>query len=63
MSLGLAMHQFATVARGTKYSKKWRNVANGLQPKNGCMQRFSPLCLKNLIVMVFISSLARHPIT
>ena len=23
MSLGLAMHQFATVAGGTKYSKKW----------------------------------------
>ena len=46
MSLGLAMHQFATVARGTKYSKKWCNVANGLQPKNGCMLRFSPLCLK-----------------
>ena len=43
MSLGLAMHQFATVARGTKYSKKWCNVANGLQPKKWLHAAVFPL--------------------
>ena len=64
MSLGLAMHQFATVARGTKYSKKWcvQMVCN---PKMVACCGFHPFISlsENLIVMVFISSLARHPIT
>ena len=59
MSLGLAMHQFATVARGTKYGKKLQMVCNN--PK--MVAAISPLVSENLIVMVFISSLARHPIT
>ena len=58
MSLGLAMHQFATVARGTKYGKKLQMVCN---PK--MVGAAFPHVSENLIVMVFISSLARHPIT